>query len=83
MNLKEILNERLIELGITKYELSKRIAEKRGADKVTDVSSLVSNVLDTPENRRFSNVSEVIEALDGEIVIRWYNIQEKRLGQDD
>ncbi len=82
MDLKEILNERLIELGITKYELSKRIAEKRGADKVTDVSSLVSNILNTPGNRRFSSVSEVIEALDGEIIIRWYNTHEQRLNQN-
>lgn len=83
MDLKDILTERLIELGITKYELSKRIAEKRGSDKVTDVSSLVSNILDTPEKRRFSNVSEVIEALDGEIVIRWHNIHEQRLNRND
>lgn len=81
MNLKEVLNERLDELGITKYELSKRITEKRGGGKVTDVSSLVSKTLDVPDNRRFCNVSEVVEALDGEIVIRWHDIKEKKLSQ--
>lgn len=83
MDLKEVLNERLNELGITKYELSKRIAEKRGGSKVTDVSSLVSKVFEAPDNRRFGNISEVIEALDGEIIVRWYNIQEKSLAKDD
>ena len=76
MTMKEILEERLNDLGITRYELAKRIAEKRGKKKVTDVSSMVSNTLDSPENRRYSNIAEIVEALGGDIVIRWHSVEE-------
>ncbi|NEP15435.1 MAG: hypothetical protein F6J97_00860 [Leptolyngbya sp. SIO4C1] len=75
--MKDILQERLDMLGITKYEVSKRIAENRGAKKVTDVSSIVAKTLSEPEGRRYSNVAEVVKAMGGDIVIRWHNTDEK------
>lgn len=74
--MKDVLQERLDELGITKYELSKRIAEKRGSDKATTVSSIVAKTFDSPEGRRYSNIAEIVEAMGGEIVIRWKDYRE-------
>lgn len=78
--MNEILQGRLDELGITRYEVAKRIAESRGGKtKPGDVSSIVAKTLEEPEGRRFSNVAEVIEALGGEIVIRWHSVTEQRI----
>lgn len=75
--LDKILQDRLDELGITKYELSKRIDEGRGMDKATSVSSIVKKIMEEPEGRRYSNVAEVVKAMGGEIVIRWHFVDEK------
>lgn len=77
MSMKDILEERVNDLGITRYELSKRIAENRGNKKVTDVSSMVTNTLDSPDRRRYSNIAEIVEALGGDIVIRWHSVDER------
>ncbi|MEO0644801.1 MAG: hypothetical protein AAFZ17_01395 [Cyanobacteria bacterium J06650_10] len=73
--MKDLLDERLKYLGITKYEVAKRVAKVRGK-KVGDVTSSVANVLSGPERRRFDNLAEVIRALDGEIVVRWHTTEE-------
>lgn len=75
--MKEILEERLAELKITPYEVAKRIAESRGKEKATDVSTTVNNVLSSPERRRYDIVAEVVKALGGDIVIRWHSVEEK------
>ena len=77
MSMKDILQERLDDLGITKYEVSKRVAKSRGAARVTDVSSIVAKTLESPEGRRYSNVAEVVKALGGDIIIRWHSVEEK------
>ena len=76
MSMKDVLEDRLKDLGITKYEVAKRVAEVRGK-KVGDVTSSVNNVLSGPERRRYDNLAEVVTALGGEIVIRWHSIEEK------
>ena len=75
--MKEILEERLAELGITPYEVARRLAENRGKGKVTDVSTTVNNVLSSPERRRYDTLAEVIKVLGGDIVIRWHSVEEK------
>jgi len=77
--MKEVLEERLKELGISRYELAKLVAEKRGKKRVTDVSTTVSNVIDDPENRRYKSLAEVVSLLDGEIIIRWKNVTERKI----
>lgn len=75
--MKEVLEDRIKDLGITPYEVAKRVAQSRGKDKVTDVSGTVNNVLDSPERRRYDNLVEVVKALGGDIVIRWHSVEER------
>lgn len=75
--MKEILEARLAELDITPYELAKRVAEKRGRKKATDVSTTVNSVLKSPERRRYETLAEIIKVMGGDIVIRWHSVEEK------
>ena len=74
--MKEILEKRIQDLGITPYEVAKRVAESRGKEKATDVSATVNNVLKSPERRRYDTLAEVIKALGGDIIIRWHSVEE-------
>lgn len=78
--LSDVLKKRLGKLDTTIYEISKKVAESRNPPKkVTDLNATVAKVFDNPEGRRWSSVQEVIEAMGGEIVIRWHNIDEESL----
>jgi len=77
MDMQTILQDRVKELGISRYEVSKRVARGRGSNKATDVSSVVNKILEAPEGRRYSNIAEVVKALGGDIVIRWHSVDEK------
>ena len=74
-DMKQALEGRLESLGITKYELAKRIAEKKDA-KPTSVSNLVGRTFESPESRTYGNLLDIIEAMGGTVVIRWTNIEE-------
>jgi hypothetical protein len=72
MHLKEILNQRLETLGMSRYELAKAIAENRNPPKkASSLTSTITLILDEPEGRRYSNIEEAVQAMGGEIVIRW------------
>ena len=74
-NLMDILAKRLEELGLTKYEIAKRIAAKEG--KATgQINTRVAQTIDNPEKRVFKNVIDVVHELGGEVVIRWHNTDE-------
>ncbi|MEM6424223.1 MAG: hypothetical protein AAF728_03545 [Cyanobacteria bacterium P01_D01_bin.128] len=81
--MKEILQERLDELDITQYELTRRVVELRkqeGRDTtISKLSSAVAKALKEPDGRRYSAIAELIEAMDGEIVIRWKDYKEVKL----
>lgn len=70
MKMKDILEERIQELGISKYEVAKRIAEKKGK-KTTDISTRVLNTFENPESRRYESLLEVIEVLGGRVVVEF------------
>jgi rubrerythrin len=70
MEMKDILEERLEELGISKYEVAKRIAEKEGK-KPTAVSTRVLSTFEDPGNRKYANLLEVIEVLGGRVVVEF------------
>lgn len=70
MEMKDILEERLKELGISKYEVAKRIAEKEGK-KPTAVSTRVLSTFEDPESRKYANLLEVIEVLGGRVVVEF------------
>ena len=67
-----ILSKRLEQLGLTKYEVAKRIAEKIGK-KPGQIATRVGQTIDEPEKRQYSYVADVVRELGGEIVIRWTN----------
>ncbi|MEM9091289.1 MAG: hypothetical protein AAGC93_21425 [Cyanobacteria bacterium P01_F01_bin.53] len=70
--LSELLQARLKEQGITKYSLAKAMADADGKGKpATNFSSKVSKILEYPEARVFEGVQELVELLDGEIIIKW------------
>jgi len=75
MSMKEILQDRFDELGISGYELTRRVVELRTeAGEETSIDKLKSSVAKTlkdPDGRRYSAIAEVIEAMGGEIFVRW------------
>lgn len=78
-NMKELLQQRFQELGISQAELARRIAEKRNLDKPENIQSAVYNALKDPDSRKYSAILELIEAMDGEVVIRWKDYREVKV----
>jgi len=82
-NMKDLLQQRFEELGISQAELARRIAKKRQkpGENVdpNNLQSAVSNALKDPDSRRYSSILELIEAMDGEVVIRWKNYEEVKV----
>ena len=76
MLMKDVLEARVKDLGITPYEVAKRVAKARSKE-VSTVTSSVNNVLSAPERRQYASLADVVRALDGEIVIRWRTVEEK------
>ena len=74
--MKQILDERLKELGMTKYGLAKRLAKIEGKEP-HQIATRVAQTINEPENRKYCNVVDVVHALGGEIVIRWTNTTER------
>ena len=75
--MKEILTERLEELGISRYELSRRLAAHRGLSAPTSVSTMVNNAFDNPDSRTYGNIADIIKVMGGEVVIRWHTVDER------
>lgn len=74
-SMEDILAERLVQLGWKKFDVAKILAEKHGK-KPTDVSSRISSTFSNPDGRSYGHLKEVIEAMGGEIVIRWTTTQD-------
>lgn len=83
MGMKDILKERLDELDISQYELTRRVVELRkqeGQDtSISNLSSAVAKALKEPNGRRYSAIVELVEAMGGEIVIRWKDYKEVKV----
>ncbi|MEM9093179.1 MAG: hypothetical protein AAGC93_31185 [Cyanobacteria bacterium P01_F01_bin.53] len=78
--LSKLLKDRLEQQGLTKYAIAKAMAEADGSGKApTNFSTKVSKILESPESRVFEGVKELVELLDGEIVIRWKTTTEHKL----
>ena len=72
MTLSEVLQARLQEKDLTAYAIAKLISEADSKGRpVTSFTSRVKKAIDDPDGRILSNIKQVVEALDGEIVIRW------------
>lgn len=83
MTMKDVLQERLDDLDITKYELTRRVVELRKQEgqntTISKLSSAVAKALDEPNGRRYSAIAELVEAMGGEIVIRWKDYKEVKV----
>lgn len=83
---KEILEERLKELGWTAYKLAQEVSKLRSQEekqekKVTSFVSSVRQALEKPDNSSLKTIETLIKALDGEIIIRWKERQEVVIGE--
>lgn len=83
MTMKEVLDDRLDDLGITTYELTRRVLELRGqTGEPTEISKLrsaVAKALKEPDGRRYAAIVELVEAMGGEVIIRWKDYKEVKV----
>jgi hypothetical protein len=83
MTMKEVLYERFDDLGITKYELTRRVLDLRGKPseptEIQRLQSAVTKALNEPYGRRYAAIAELVEAMGGEIVIRWKDYKEVKV----
>jgi hypothetical protein len=81
--MKEALYERFDDLGITKYELTRRVLDLRGKPseptEIQRIQSAVTKALKEPDGRRYAAIAELVEAMGGEIVIRWKDYKEVKV----
>ena len=83
---KEILDERLKELGWSAYRLAQEVSKLRSQEeeqqkKVTSFVSSVRQALEKPDNSSLKTIETLIKALDGEIIIRWKERKEVVIGE--
>jgi hypothetical protein len=83
MDMKQVLQDRLNSLGISQYELTRRIAAKRNAQggdtSTSKIQSSIYQALKEPDSRRYAMIEEIVKAMGGEIVIRWTSIEEVKV----
>lgn len=83
MDMKAALQKRIDDLGISQTELTRRVVEQRMSQghntTVSNLQSAVSKALKEPDGRRYSAIAELVEAMGGEIVIRWTNFEEVKV----
>jgi hypothetical protein len=81
--MKDVLDERLGELGITKYELTRKVLDLRGQPsdppEISKLQSAVSKALKEPDGRRYAAIVELVEAMGGEVIIRWKDYKEVKV----
>lgn len=83
---KEILEDRLKELGWSAYKLAQEVSRLRSQEeerekKVTSFVSSVRQALDKPDNSSLKTIETLIKALDGELIIRWKEKKEVVTGE--
>lgn len=83
---KEILEDRLQELGWSAYKLAQVVSqiksEEEGEEKkVTSFVSSVRQALNSPDKSSLKTIETLIKALDGELVIRWKQKKEVVTGE--
>ena len=83
MDMKAALQKRIEDLGISQSELTRRVVEQRNSQgqntTVQNLQSAISKALKEPDGRRYSAIAEIVEAMGGEIIIRWTNFEEVKV----
>jgi hypothetical protein len=83
MGRREIYRTRMENLGWSEYRLVQEIVKLRQArgDEATIISiqSSINKALKDPERRATYINDDIVQALGGEFVIRWKNVEEVKL----
>lgn len=76
-------SSRLAELRWTLYRLAKEYCVVVGNEKspASRYHSTLGKVLASPDNSSLGTIKKVVQALDGEIIIRWREVPEDRKGE--
>lgn len=83
---KEILEDRLQELGWSPYKLAQLVSKLRSKEegkekRVTSFVSSVRQALNNPDSSSLKTIETLIKALDGELIIRWKQKEEVVTGE--
>ena len=84
---RDILQDRLKQMGWSRYRLTQEYCRVRG--EPTDPSSIkryegtIKRALENPNKSSTEVVESIIKALDGEQVIRWNTREEVLTGQEE
>jgi hypothetical protein len=77
MGMKEVLEQRMEQLGITQYKLTQAVCQLRAeagvVPPVTRYQSSVRKALLDPQHVTYYVIEDLVKALDGEIIVRWNN----------
>lgn len=77
---KEILEDRLQELGWSAYRVAKEIARLKGEEdqisRPTRYATAVRQALENPDNSSFRTIESLIAAMGGQLIIRWEQREE-------
>ncbi|NJL77804.1 MAG: hypothetical protein HC836_49395 [Richelia sp. RM2_1_2] len=86
---KSILQDRFKKLGLTAYKLAQEVSivranifgeeKKKAASLVTSVSKVIEN----PNTSSFKNVEAAIRAMNGELIVRWKNVESVVVGHEE
>lgn len=84
MGRREIYLSRMEQLGWTEYRLVQEIVKLRQARgdtevKLTNIQSSINKALKDPEGRATYINDDIVEALGGEFIIRWKNVEEVKV----
>ncbi|MBD1912117.1 hypothetical protein [Leptolyngbya sp. FACHB-16] len=81
--MKEILAHRMQQLGYSQYKLTQEVCKLRSEDgdvpPVLKYNSSIGKALNDPDNVKLYIIEDIVNALGGEIIIRWNNPQEIRV----
>ena len=86
---KKILQDRFEKLGLTAYKLAQEVSKIRvsvfgeAEKKPTSLVTSVSNVIENPNTSSFKNVEAAIRAMNGELIVRWKNVEEVVVGHEE
>ncbi len=84
---KEILQERLRQLGWSRYKLTQEYCRVRGEPTdpatVKRFESTIKRALENPDRSTSQIIETLIKALDGEQIVRWNTREQVLTGQQE
>ena len=72
MELNDAIEQRLTELGMTRYQLAQAISKNNGSNRPpSSYTNRFQKFFNDPKGRTYENVEEIIQALGGRLLIEW------------